>query len=195
MNEETIDLSLFSWLNQPENVDIGADYLEFSTQPETDFWQRTHYGVRRNNGHAYLTHLWDDFSFSIRAEFFYESAYDQCGLLLYLDENNWARASAVFIDETYSLLGSVVTSAGYSDWAATAVTPDSNRMFYRVSRRGADFRLDCSRNGDDYNQMRIFHLHGDLTLARVGIYACSPGNSSFKVRFNEFAVGPSAWSD
>ena len=195
MTDKTVDLSLFSWMNPPDEVEVGRDLLEFATLPNTDFWQRTHYGFRRNTGHAFLTHLWDDFSFAAQADFFYESLYDQCGLFLYIDEENWAKASIEFIDEAFSRLGSVVTVNGYSDWASTVVDTDLNRMFYRISRRGSDFRLDCCRNGDEYHQMRIFHMHGDLSIARVGVYACSPSDSSFKVRFSDFAVGPSAWND
>lgn len=192
---EKIDLSQFAWLNQPEQTEVGDDTVEFVTQPQTDFWQRTHYGCRRDNGHAFLTRLWDDFSFSVQAEFFYETLFDQCGVILYLDSDNWAKLAIEYEDETFGLLGSVVTTNGYSDWATTPIATDYNRMFYRLSRRGSDFRFDFSPGGEDYRQMRIFHLHGDLSTARVGVYACSPNDSSFKVRFSEFAAGPSLWTD
>lgn len=193
MTNEIVDLALFSWMNRPEEVETDKDFLEFTTVPNTDFWQRTHYGLRRNNGHAFLAHLWDDFSFSVQAEFFYESPFDQCGLFLYIDEDNWAKASIAYVDESFGQLGSVVTNGGYSDWASSLVDSDLNRMFYRISRRASDFKLECCRNGDDYRQMRVFHMQGDLSVARVGVYACSPTESAFKVRFNEFTVGPSMW--
>ena len=195
MTGEKVELSQFSWMNAPEQIEMSADSLEFATMPETDFWQRTHYGFRRANGHAFLGHLWDDFSFSVQAEFFYETLFDQCGILLYIDEDNWAKASIEFEDETFGQLGSVVTNNGWSDWATTPIATDFNRMFYRISRRGADFRFDCSNDGAVYRQMRVFHMHGDLSLAKVGVYACSPKDSSFKVRFSEFLAGPSAWTD
>ena len=195
MAVEKADLSQFSWLNQPEQAEMSKSGLEFSTSPHTDFWQRTHYGFRRASGHALLTHLWDDFSFSVQAEFFYETLYDQCGLFLYIDDDNWAKASVEYGDEAFGMLGSVVTNLGYSDWASSPIATDLNRCYYRISRRGSDFRFDYSRNGDDYRQMRVFHMHCDLSTARIGVYACSPGDSSFKVRFNDVAIGPSAWTD
>lgn len=195
MREEKVDLSGFGWMNEPDEAAVINGSLEFVTRPNTDFWQRTHYGFRRDNGHAFLTHLWQDFSFAVRAEFFYETTYDQCGLLLYVDADNWAKASVEFVDEAVSLLGSVVTNFGYSDWACTPFATDINRLYLRVSRRGADFRFDCSQDGDTYAPMRVFHMHGDLSAARVGVYACSPGDSSFKVRFDEFVAGPSKWVD
>lgn len=195
MREEKIDFSGFSWLNEPEEIAMSGESLEFVTKPGTDFWQRTHYGYRHNTGHAFLTHLWEDFSFSVRAEFFYETMYDQCGLLLYLDEDNWAKCGIEFMDEAVSLIGSVVTNQGYSDWACTPCSTDITRLYLRINRRGRDFRFDCSQDGDSYSLMRIFHMHGDLSVAKVGIFAGSPSQSSFKVRFDEMAAGASMWQE
>lgn len=195
MKTEKVDLTRFSWLNKPETAEVKGDVVKFATEPETDFWQRTHYGFRRNNGHAFLTRLWDDFSFSMQCEFVYESQFDQAGLFLYLDEDNWAKASLEYNEGAGGFLGSVVTNHGYSDWGTSPLDPDVNRMYYRISRRGADFRMDCSSDGDEYAQMRIFHMYGDLSTARVGVYACSPQQSSFKVRFTELYAGPSVWVD
>lgn len=195
MHPEKMDLSRFAWVNPPSQAELVKNGLEFVTEPGTDFWQRTHTGARRANGHAFLTRLWEDFSFSTQAEFFYETLYDQCGLMLYVDDENWAKASVEYGNEAFSMLGSVVTTGGYSDWASTPVTTDQNRMYFRLSRRGSDFRFDCSINGGEYSLMRIFHMPGQLESAKVGVYACSPGDSSFKVRFSDFAASPSMWND
>lgn len=195
MHDEKIDLTQFSWLNKPEFSEVTADYVEFTTRPDTDFWQGTHYGFRRNTGHAFLTRLWDDFSFGAQAEFVYENLFDQCGLLLYVDEKNWAKASLEFTEGITGQLGSVVTNNGWSDWASMPMDPIMNRLFYRISRREADFLFECSLDGDLYHQMRVFHMHGDLAQARVGLYACSPQQSSFKVRFTDVAAGHAKWKD
>ena len=195
MKLEKVDLNQFSWLNKPDRVETDADTVEFTTKPDTDFWQRTHYGFKRNTGHAFLTRLWDDFSFSAQCEFVYESKFDQAGLILFLDEQNWAKVSLEYGEDKCSWLGSVVTIAGYSDWASQTLDPDVNRMYYRISRRGSDFRIDWSLDGDDFQQMRIFHMPGDLTQAKVGVYACSPQESSFAARFTELTVSPPLWSE
>lgn len=195
MTTEKIDLSQFSWMNKPRQVALSSGEVEFVTSPDTDFWQRTHYGFRRNTGHAFLTRLWDDFSFTFQTEFFYESQFDQSGLFLYLDEDNWAKASIEYIENGPHMLGSVITLAGYSDWATSPVETPVNRMHYRISRRGSDFRVDASFDGDSFRQIRVFHMPGDLSMARVGIYACSPKDSGFKVRFSDLSAGNSIWND
>lgn len=196
MTRENVDFSQFEWLNKPGQVEITDAALEFATSPDTDFWQRTHYGFRRNTGHAFLTRLWEDFTFSVQTEFFYETLFDQCGLMLYVDENNWAKASLEFGGgDKPGMLGSVVTTNGYSDWGTSPLEPEVNRMFYRISRRGPDFLFECSSDGDAYQQMRVFHMTGDLALAKIGVYACSPQQSSFRVRFFEMIAEPCLWVD
>lgn len=196
MNPEQVDFSQFSWMNPPDQVEMHSNGIEFITTPKTDFWQRTHLGFRRNNGHAFLTRLWDDFTLYAQAEFFYEALFDQAGILLYIDEDNWAKSALEYFDEGFGQLGSVVTNQGYSDWACITVPITlNNRMYYRLSRRGGDFKFEISDDGSDWRQMRIFHMMGDLAQARVGIYACSPAESSFRVRFKSVCVGPCIWSD
>ena len=193
MTMKPVELSQFDWLNPPEQVEIANAVVEFATQPGTDFWQRTHYGFRRNNGHAFLIRLWDDFAFSAQVEFFYEALYDQAGIMIYQDEDNWAKASIEYGNEVFGMLGSVVTSHGYSDWATMPISTDVTRMWYRVSRKGTDFRFETSSDGESFHQLRIFHLHGDLSTAKVGLYACSPSDSTFKVRFSEITAGAAVW--
>lgn len=193
MLPEKIDLGAFAWLNRPDQVETTGDGVEFVTRPDTDFWQRTHYGFRRDNGHALLAPLWPDFSFAVDVEFFYETLFDQAGLLIHIDQDNWAKASIEYEDEAVGALGSVVTNMGWSDWAVSSIPTDINRMTYRVSRRDQDFFFECATDGDGFRPLRVFHLHGDLAKARVGIYACSPSDSSFRVRFSRFEITPSIW--
>lgn len=194
MSENDV-FSKFAWLNAPPHAEIADGVLEVKTAPETDLWMRTHYGFRRDNAHGFLMPLPEDFTLTAKTEFFPEAQYDQCGLLLYVDGDNWAKASMEYEDEDYSRLGSVVTNLGYSDWATVDVSPNVNAMFYRISRRGSDFLLECSDDGDAYRQMRVFHMHAPLSAARIGLYACSPDNASFTARFMEVDVGPSLWKD
>ena len=44
----------FHWFNEPAVWEMG-DTLEIQTLPDTDYWQRTHYGFQRDNGHFFFT--------------------------------------------------------------------------------------------------------------------------------------------
>ena len=129
-------------------------------------------------------------------------------VVIYLDSENWFKASVEFETEEFSRLGSVVTNLGYSDWATTD-TPTPKSIWYRLSRRGGDFLIESSIGKNNFKQMRIFHLHslGETTkemgklnppekpekTIRFGIYACSPLDSSFNAIFEAFKFEGCKW--
>ena len=40
----SVPLSSFSWIHPPKEFKISEDSVEITTDPETDYWQRTYYG-------------------------------------------------------------------------------------------------------------------------------------------------------
>ncbi len=66
-------------------------------------------------------------------------------------------------------------------------------MWYRLSRRGKDFRLDCSSDGVTFKQMRICHMDKADKEVSFGIYACSPEESSFVATFTDFELTDCQW--
>ena len=203
-----VDFTKASWLFEPKEYEVTSSKVTIITEPETDFWQRSYYGFRNDNAPSLLLEYSDNFSFTTKVEFEYKSQFDQCGLIIYLDSNNWFKASVEFENNHYSRLGSVVTNMGYSDWATTDIELPSN-IWYRLSRRGPDFLVESSLDGLSFKQMRIFHLHqlGETTEAmgkvnpplpaelsvRFGIYACSPLQSSFTATFSEMRLESCKW--
>lgn len=203
-----IDFPAGTWLNQPTLSEITDQSVKITTEPNTDLWQRSYYGFRHDNAHALLLESEINFSFTAKVSFEYRARFEQCGLIIYLDIDNWFKASIEYENEKISRLGSVVTNNGYSDWATTDI-PTTTAMWYRLSRRGPDFLIESSPNGMDFKQMRIFHLHclgkTSAEMGRVnppapaerpiqfGLYACSPLNSSFEARFNNFKLDNCLW--
>jgi hypothetical protein len=181
-------------MNKPGKFEIKNNSLIIVTDPETDFWQRTYYGFRNENAPAYLTEIKEDFTFAVKVGFETKNQYDQCGIILYKDSDNWAKASIEYENEQFARLGSVATNLGYSDWATTDIPASITEMWYRLSRRGQDFYIENSYDGEIYMQMRVFHMHKPISVARVGVYACSPGKSSFQAIFSGFRIGPSKWA-
>lgn len=91
-------------------------------------------------------------------------------------------------------LGSVVTNTGYSDWATINISADIKYIWYRLSRRESDFKIEYSFNGIDFSQMRICHLNkADKTIS-FGVYVCSPENFSFKAVFSDMNITECLWS-
>ncbi len=182
------------WVREPKEYTVADDRIEIITSPHTDLWQRTYYHFRNDNAPA-LQFETDEkyFSFTVKTEFFSKHRFDQCGVVMYLDSDNWLKASIEYENEVFQHLGSVVTNNGYSDWATTEIDASVKSMWYRFSRRLDDYCLECSDDGITFRQMRVCHMwHGDGVI-RFGIYACSPENSSFKAVFTNLNVTECKW--
>ena len=189
------DKSNLVWMREPKHYEISDNRILITTAPHTDLWQRTYYHFRNDN--APVLQMETDeryFSFIVKTDFSdSHHRFDQCGIVMYLDSENWLKASVEFENEQFQHLGSVVTNNGYSDWATTEISADIKTMWYRLSRREDDFCIECSTDGARFSQMRICHLFKASGTIRFGIYACSPENSSFNAVFTDMKVTECAW--
>ncbi len=203
-----INFEKVQWINQPQHFTVSCESITLTTEPNTDLWQRTYYGFQHDNAPAILLTSDLNFSFTTKVSFNYQARFDQAGVLIYIDHDNWFKASVEYENTDVSRLGSVVTNQGYSDWATTDISTTPS-IWYRLSRRNADFLIEHSFNGKEFKQMRIFHLSAlgdtDATAAqlapteifaqpvRFGIYACSPLDSSFTATFEYLSLTDSLW--
>ncbi len=184
----------FQWIDQPR-YRVDGEAIVLSVEPDTDWWQRTHYGFRRDNAHCLVTEVDGNVAVVVRASLAPRSRFDQAGLVVRYDEGHWLKCSCEFETPMHGRIGSVVTNAGYSDWATVDLEPMPDSAWYRVSAKGDDYLIEWSRDGEVWRQQRIARLHRPASATRrVGIYACSPmPDGGFEARFDQFAIGPSAW--
>lgn len=189
------DIKKLSWTREPKSYVIAEDRIEIVTLPHTDLWQRTYYHFCNDNAPVLQMSTKEKFfSFVVKTEFFEShQRFDQCGVVLYLDSQNWIKASVEYENEFFGHLGSVVTNRGYSDWATTVIDTDIKHMWYRLSRREDDFCIESCVDGVNFNQMRVCHLHEASDEVRFGIYACSPEESSFRAIFSNMEVCECKW--
>ena len=208
MRVKMVDFTVGKWVYEPSISSVTPISVSITTDPATDFWQRSYYGFCNDNAPALQIKSEDNFSFTAKVSFDYKAKFDQCGLIIYLDSDNWFKASIEYENDQFSRLGSVVTNLGYSDWASSDI-PLPNEVWYRLSRRGPDFLIESSFDGVNFKQMRIFHLHKlGITTAEMGkcspslsanaivnfgVYACSPLNSSFTAKFTDMNLEPCIW--
>ena len=183
------------WTRQPESYKISQDQIEVVTKPHTDLWQRTYYHFQNDNAPVLQMETEEKyFSFVVRTEF-EEShhRFDQCGIVMYLDSENWLKASVEYKNDVFQYLGSVVTNHGYSDWATTEIDASVKSVWYRFSRREDDYCIECSMDGETFHQIRICHMQEGNGKIRFGIYACSPEESSFQAVFTNMQVTDCRW--
>ena len=91
-------LDKFMWTREPNDFKIKDNTVEITTKPNTDLWQRTYYHFRNDNAPVYQMETEEKyFSFAVKAEFNdSHQRFDQCGIVLYLDSENWLKASVEY---------------------------------------------------------------------------------------------------
>lgn len=112
-----MDMSAFHWTRSPKDCVIRDGRVEITTLPHTDLWQRTYYHFRNDNAPVLQTETDERyFSFIVKTDFSGGAhRFDQCGVVMYLDSENWLKASVEYENGAFQHLGSVVTNGGYSD--------------------------------------------------------------------------------
>ena len=190
-----IDLKQMQWTREPKATEVKGDTIVITTAPHTDLWQRTYYHFQNDNAPVLQMKTRERFfSFVVKTDFTQSHhRFDQCGIVMYLDSENWLKASVEYENEEFQHLGSVVTNQGYSDWATTAIAADVKTMWYRFSRREDDYCVECSTDGENFSQMRICHMQVAADEISFGIYACSPEESSFTALFTDMKITECAW--
>ena len=189
-----INTKNMKWTRAPKQYVITEDKIEMITEPYTDLWQRTYYHFRNDNAPV-LQFETDEkyFSFVIKTEFDTKVRYDQSGIVMYLDSENWLKAAMEYENDSIQRLGSVATNNGYSDWASVDVDAKIKSTWFRLSRRDKDFCIEHSMDGVNFKQMRICHMFNVKEKILLGIYACSAENSSFRAVFTDMEITECKW--
>ena len=113
------DVSKLEWTREPDSFSISEDKIEIVTKPHSDLWQRTYYHFRNDNAPV-LQMKTDEkfFSFIVKTEFESKHRFDQCGVVMYLDSENWLKGSIEYENSDFQHLGyfQVQTYFFYLQW-------------------------------------------------------------------------------
>lgn len=160
-----MNLRDFQWIRKPQSYHLHEDRVEIVTAPHTDLWQRTYYHFQNDNAPVFQMETDERyFSFTVKTDFQdSHHRFDQCGIVMYLDSENWLKGSVEYENEDYQHLGSVVTNGGYSDWATTVIDASVKTIrfgIYACSPEDSSFRAvfsdmritDCQWKAHDGQQ-------------------------------------------
>lgn len=174
------------WLNEPEGWNTLADgAIEFTTAPSTDFWQKTHYGFQRDNGHFYYENVRGNFQAAVKVSGNYRDLYDHAGLMVRIDAANWLKCGIEFVDGGQKM--SAVYTREFSDWSVTPLAGNPPAVFLRLSREDETFQVHYSLDGETFTLHRLGYLAaGDSVM--VGIMAAAPDGNGFGVKFENYRL-------
>ena len=89
-----VNAEQMEWTRAPKQYTVTEERVEMVTEPFTDLWQRTYYHFRNDNAPV-LQMSTDEkyFSFVVKTEFDTKVRYDQSGIVMYLNSDNWLKAA------------------------------------------------------------------------------------------------------
>jgi regulation of enolase protein 1 (concanavalin A-like superfamily) len=173
------------WFEEPPVWRDDAGVLTMTTAPKSDFWRKTHYGFIRDNGHFYYEEMADDFVATVQVVGEYTTLYDQAGLMVRVDTENWMKCGIEFVEGIY--FASAVVTRDFSDWSVASLGTELTRVWLRVVREGTTLTVEYSLNGEDYILLRNCYLPMEGSV-QVGPMAASPGDQGFDVRFEGLEI-------
>ena len=88
-------IETMQWTREPKRYRIQPDRIEITAEPHTALWQRTYYHFRNDNAPVLQMETEEKyFSFIVKTDFSgSHHRFDQCGIAMYLDADNWLKAS------------------------------------------------------------------------------------------------------
>ena len=176
------------WHNTPPEWSLTEDALSLTTGNETDFWQGTMYGFRRDDGHFLGRAVAGDFTAVVAFEAAYDVLYDQAGLMMRADHQTWLKSGIEYSDDITNF-STVVTRDGLSDWSVVGVPKISGAQRVRLTRVGGAAITHYLGADGQWNLMRLANFPANASVT-VGPMACSPQRAGLSVRFHDFQIGP-----
>ena len=126
-----------------------------------------------------------DFQFSARVTVDFRSQYDAGVLLLWIDEQHWAKLCFEFSPAARPMVVSVVTREVSDDANAFVVADRSIAL--RISRLDHVYAFHASTDATTWQLVRLFSLGPAVAGHRVGFEAQSPTGDGCTVTFDRIA--------
>lgn len=83
--------------------------------PQSDYWRISHYGFTVDDAPFLYTMYGGEFEAKVKIRGNYKTRFDQSGLMLRIDKENYIKAGIEFVDGKYNL--STVVTHTTSDWS------------------------------------------------------------------------------
>ena len=176
-----------AWMNPPKKWRLDGSSLSCKADPKTDFWRKTFYGYITDNGHFYYRRISGDFTTTVKATGQYHDLYDQAGLMVRIDAENWMKCGVEFVDGRQNM--SIVYTREYSSWATGHLPAGTSSLWLKVVRKGPALDIFHSLDGSRFEETGVGYL-GTAESVMVGPMCAAPEGKGFEVRFDDWSVRP-----
>lgn len=153
--------------------------------PQTDYWRISHYGFTVDDAPFLYTLRGGEFEAKVKISGDYRTRFDQSGLMLRIDHENYIKAGIEFVDGKYNL--STVVTHHTSDWSIIPLDNPVPFVWIKAVRRLDSVEIFYSFDDKEYTMMRNAWLQ-DNRPVMVGIMGACPDGNGFKAKFEDFSI-------
>lgn len=178
-------LTRMQWMNKPPSSQIEGGKLMVHSTAKADCYRMPGWVI--DNGNFFHLAVEGEFAFEARISGQYAAKYDQAGLMVRQDAENWLKCGTEFVDgQRYA---SVVFTRGLSDWSTMKDLSDTAPVWWRVVRKKDSIETLCSLDGKDFISVRqAYGYFASAPKVEVGIFCASTEGQGVKATFDSLKL-------
>ncbi|CDK00800.1 conserved hypothetical protein [Microbacterium sp. C448] len=174
------------WTTEPEDVRVTDAGISVTAKEGSDAWRETSYGFIHDTEHALLRPIEDGQAIEVAFRIDLPEQFDQAGVFLKADDQNWIKAGIEHSDGEESL-GAVVTR-GQSDWSLAPVPEWAGRVAtVRASWSAGAVTIRARVDDEPWRLVRVAPLSAGAGL-EAGPFCCAPSRPGLTVEFLSWRV-------
>ena len=126
-------LEKMNWFNEPADWNISGNSLTMSVTPKSDYWRISHYSFTVDDAPFYYAEYGGEFEAKVKISGDYKVRFDQAGMMIRLDHENYIKTGIEYVDGKYNL--STVVTHRTSDWSVIAFDRPVDFIWIKAVRR------------------------------------------------------------
>lgn len=178
-------LEKMNWFNEPSQWNISDNELSMSVTPKSDYWRISHYGFTVDDAPFYYAEYGGEFEAKVKVSGDYKERFDQAGMMIRIDHENYIKAGIEYVDGKYNL--STVVTHHTSDWIVITLDKPIEAVWIKAVRRLDAIEIFYSFDDKEYILMRNAWMEANRPV-KVGLMSACPDGDGFKVTFSDFSV-------
>lgn len=182
----TLDLKGFRWMNQPDNFKFENNTLKVVPPENSDFFNDPVTGSIHTSAPYLYKDVEGDFVATVMAKPNFSAVWNGVALLIYIDDNYWAKFCFENSDATGPSPVSVVTRQ-VSDDANGVILENQESLWLKLVRKGDLYAMHWSADGISYKMTRLFKMPHHK-IVKVGIEAQCPAGKGVMHEIQYFSL-------
>ena len=178
-------LSRMTWLNPPPSFHIEQQRLTVHSTPKADFYRMPGWII--DTGNFFHLPIEGNFLFQAKISGDYISQYDQTGLMVRQDAENWMKCGVELADN--QRCASVVITRGLSDWSTMKSPTQTAPTGWRVTRKNNSLQMFTSLDGTSFTSVRQSYGYlASTPRLEVGLYCASTQGNGVAATFESISL-------